>query len=156
MNLIDRRKWLVRWLYAAALGHLLAGIALPLFGNLAMFEGYHRFVEAAFWEAGAPAAARDQQVWWLALFGATLQSTAIWMAALVRFGERYRSPFAWGVLMLGLMVWAPQDIAISLSACNWIHVWLDGFALLTMVPPLAWLWWHDRQSIALSMTREAA
>jgi len=135
-------------MYAAAAVHLCVGIALPWIGDQAVFETYHRHTEFAFWGLDAPGAARAQQVWWIALFGPTIQGLSLWMGALVYFGDRYRSRFAWAMLILGLLVWAPQDILISLRAGNWMHVWADGFALTTMLPPLLWLNRHDRKAKA--------
>lgn len=129
---------------AICVGHLVVGVVLAWFMQSAVFEPYHRSVALHFWGDAAPAAARAQQVWWIALFGATMQSTALWMAALVYLGNRYRSAAAWAWLLAGLVLWAPQDMAISLQADAWIHVWIDGVALLMMVPPLVWLWQHDR------------
>ncbi len=112
-----------------------------------MFEAYHRSVEHFFWPGGpAPAGSRPAQVWWIALFGATVQSTALWMAALVHLGDRHRSATAWAWLLAGLALWAPQDMALSIHAQVWVHVWVDCMALLVMVPPLVWLWRHDRES----------
>lgn len=145
MGSIITRRRLVRWMYASALVHLLVGVALPWIGDLSVFDGYHRGVEAAFWGAAAPSAARAQQVWWIALFGPTVQVMSIWMLALIHFGDRYRSGFAWGILIAGILAWAPQDILISLRVDCWTHVWVDAFAVVTMVPPLAWLWLHDRR-----------
>lgn len=139
------RLWLVRWLYATAAGHLLVGLVLAWAGNAEVFEAYHRSVEHFFWPGGAaPAASRAAQVWWIALFGATVQSTALWMAALVYLGDRHRSAAAWAWLLAGLALWAPQDMALSIQAQVWVHVWVDCFALLVLVPPLMWLWRHDR------------
>ncbi|QAU35284.1 cell division protein [Janthinobacterium sp. 17J80-10] len=148
MDSITARQWLVLWMYATALVHLLVGMALPWIGDLPMFDDYHLGVEAAFWGASAPSAARAQQVWWIGLFGPTIQGMSLWMLALIHFGDRYRSGLAWGALIAGIVIWAPQDIWISLRADCWTHVWVDGFAVLTMVPPLAWLWFHDRRQIA--------
>lgn len=161
MDSIIARPWLVRWMYAAALVHLLVGMALPWIGDLPMFDDYHRGIEAAFWGASVPAAARAQQVWWIALFGPTVQGMSLWMLALIHFGDRYRSRLAWGALIAGIVIWAPQDIVVSLRAGCWTHVWVDIFAVMTMVPPLAWLWFHDRRQLAdphvmLKMESEAA
>ncbi len=144
MNREVLRTWMVRWIYATVIVHLLVGILLPWLPNAPLVDAYHRGIEAAFWGSdAAPAAARAQQAWWIALFGPTLQGAAIWMAALVRFGDRQRSAAAWGWLIAGLAVWAPQDMLISLQADCWRHVWLDAFALAMMLPPLVWLWRHD-------------
>lgn len=138
------RLWLILWLYAVVAGHLLVGVLLTWMGNSDLLESYHRAVEQHFWSGAAPAVARAQQVWWIALFGATMQSTALWMAALVHLGHRLRSAAAWGWLLAGLALWAPQDMALSIQGGMWVHIWIDGFALLIMVPPLLWLWRHDR------------
>lgn len=137
------RIWMVRWLYLLALLHLLAGLALPWVGGLALFEPYHRAVESGFWTT-APAAARAQQVWWTALFGPTLQAMALFMLALVRIGDVQRSRFAWGVLLAGMLLWGPQDMLVSMRAGAAVHVWIDCAALILLLPPLLWLWRHDK------------
>lgn len=139
------RQWLVRWMAAICLGHLLVGAVLSWCMQSSLFEPYHRSVAHHFWQGTVPAAAQAQQIWWIALFGATMQSTALWMAALVYLGNRYRSAAAWAWLLAGLVWWAPQDMAISLQADAWIHVWIDCLALLLMVPALSWLWYLDRK-----------
>ena len=68
------RRWLVRWMSAAAIVHGVVGALLPWIGSAEVFEGYHRHIEIAFWGDVAPAAARAQQMWWIALFGATVQA----------------------------------------------------------------------------------
>lgn len=137
------RNRVALWLYAVALAHLFGGIVLAWFAGSAGLDGYHRGIEAYFWHGAAPVAARAQQAWWMQLFGATLQCTAIWMLALVHIGYRSRQRMAWGALLAGLLIWAPQDIVISLQAGVWSHLAADGFALLAMVPPLLWLWRRD-------------
>lgn len=139
------RTWAVRLTWASIAAHLLAGVLLPLIVNAPLLEGYHHGIETAFWGADvAPAAARAQQSWWIALFGPTIQAAAVWMAALCWMGDRQRSAFAWGALMAGLVLWAPQDMLISLRANCWSHVWLDCGALALMLPPLALLVVIDR------------
>jgi hypothetical protein len=140
------RPWMVRWMYGVVIVHLLAGMLLPWIGNLSWFDAYHRSVEAGFWAQGAPAIARAQQVWWLSLFGPTIQGLSIWMGVLVCIADRHRSPSVWAWLIAGIVLWAPQDMLISLRADAWIHVWIDCFALITMLPPLIWLCWNDRQN----------
>jgi hypothetical protein len=146
MEADSARPWIIRWMYMVVIGHLLTGIALPWIGGFPMLDAYHRSVESGFWNHGAPSEARAQQIWWISLFGPTVQSLAIWMGALTRIGDRHRSSFAWAWLIIGVMVWAPQDMLVSLRAGVWIHVWVDCFALFTMLPPLIWLWLHDRKS----------
>lgn len=138
------RPWVIQWMYGVVIGHLAAGILLPWISALSMFDAYHRSVESGFWSHGAPAKARSQQVWWISLFGPTAQVLAIWMGALIRIGDLHRSTFVWNWLIIGVIVWAPQDMMVSLRAGAWIHVWIDYFALITMLPPLIWLRWCDR------------
>lgn len=138
------RTWAVRLTYASIAGHLLVGALLPLIANAALFDGYHHGIETAFWGAQIPAAARAQQVWWISLFGPTVQAAAVWMGALAWMGARQRSAFAWGALIAGIVLWAPQDMLISLRANCWSHVWIDSFSLLCMLPPLFCLFYIDR------------
>ncbi|WCD83632.1 cell division protein [Pseudomonas sp. TUM22785] len=140
------RQLLVYWLYAAAFGHLCAGLVLTWFNHLPLFEAYQQGVEHAFWTGAVPAGARDQQLWWQALFGATMQSYAVFMFALVRIGDRGRNGSAWGWMMVGILLWAPQDMLLSAQRGIWAHLWVDGFALLALLPPLAWLYRHDRRT----------
>lgn len=137
------RRLAVWWLYATVFAHLLAGLLLPWVMEASMFEAYHLGIEQAFWGHAAPAPARAQQIWWISLFGPTVQSAAVWMAALVYIGDRHCSRFAWAALIAGILVWAPQDMVVSLRAEYWPHVWIDCFALAVLLPPLAWLWHHD-------------
>ncbi len=147
MQKMPIRNWIIYWLYGVAAMHLLIGFLLPWIGNLALLDPYHRSIEAVFWPVNVPAGARGFQVWWISLFGPTIQTLAIWMAALIYVGDRYRSSFVWLCLALGFAVWAPQDIFISLRANAWAHVWVDLSALASVFPPLGWLWWQDRKQI---------
>ena len=142
----DLRRMLVAWLYAAALMHLLAGLVLTWTGHTGLLDDYVRHIEQAFWGAAAPAPAHTQQIWWLALFGATLQSYALYMLGLVHIGNRYKIPSIWGWMMIGIAAWAPQDIWISLQAGIWSHLWVDSFALLVLLPPLFWLYRLDKRT----------
>ncbi|WLI46392.1 cell division protein [Pseudomonas beijingensis] len=141
------RNALVIWLYAAALMHLLAGLKLTWAGHSGLLDGYLNTIEQAFWGANVvPATARTQQVWWLALFGATLQSYALYMLALVHIGNRLKSAMPWGWIIAGILLWAPQDMLISAQAQVWSHLWFDSIALLVLLPPLFWLYRHDRRT----------
>ena len=147
------RSALVVWLYAAAMVHLLVGLVLTWAGHSGLLDGYLQTIEQAFWAAdAAPVTARAQQVWWVAIFGATLQSFSLYMLALVSIGHRLRSPAAWGWLIAGIVLWAPQDMWISAQARVWSHLWVDSLALLTLLPPLIWLYRHDRRAIAATTT----
>lgn len=142
---ISLRRYLVGWLYVVAIVHLLGGVMLTWWGDSAVFEAYHRSIELAFSKHDAPAALHPLQVWWFALFGATVQSYALYMAALVYLGDRFRSSAAWAGLIVGLVWWAPQDMLISLQAGIWSHLWVDSIALVCLLVPLVWLFRHDRR-----------
>ncbi len=144
MNHAVLRRWAVRFTYASIAAHLVVGALLPLIVNAAVFNDYHHSIESAFWHSDIPPAARALQSWWISLFGPTVQAAALWMGALAWIGDRQRLPFAWGALIAGLLLWAPQDIAISLRADVWAHVWIDAFALVAMLPPLVYLFVIDR------------
>ncbi|WP_028620472.1 hypothetical protein [Pseudomonas sp. Ant30-3] len=147
------RSALVVWLYAAAMVHLLVGLVLTWAGHSGLLDGYLLTIEQAFWATDVvPITARAQQVWWVAIFGATLQSFSLYMLALVRIGHRTKSPMAWGWLIAGIVLWAPQDMWISAQARVWSHLWVDSLALLTLLPPLIWLYRHDRRAIAVNNT----
>lgn len=133
------REWVVRWMYAVAIVHLLVGAALPWIAGASVLEPYHRGIEQHFWAGAAPAQARPQQIWWMTLLGATVQCAAIWMLALVHLGNRLRLRSAWRWLLAGLLIWAPQDMLVSLHAHVWSNVVVDAVAILLMVPPLLWL-----------------
>ncbi len=142
------RGWLIRWLYLVSIMHVLVGALLPWMAAAPVFDAYHAGIEAAFWPGGAPSQARELQTWWIALFGPTVQLMALWMIALIHLADRLRQPQVWLWLMIGLLLWAPQDIVVSLRAACWPHVWVDVAALAVMLPPLFWLWRHDRLAVA--------
>ena len=123
------RKWLVRWMYASAVGHLLVGLVLPWIAGAAALDWYLAWL--------GPASTRPQHAWWMALFGPTIQCVGLWMLALVWFGDQRREPAAWLWVAAGLLLWGPQDIMVSLRAGVWPNAWLD-IATLALLLPAAW------------------
>jgi hypothetical protein len=148
MNHDALRTWAVRLTYFSIALHLLVGALLPFIVNAPIFNDYHRSIETVFWGVDVPAQVRAHQTWWISLFGPTVQAAAVWMAALAYVGERQRSAFAWGALIAGIVLWAPQDMVISLQAQCWSNVWLDCVALAGMLPPLIYLFCVDRVKVA--------
>lgn len=134
-----KRTLLVRWIYLVVAMHLLVGVLLPLCAGAALTDGYRRSIEHCFFGGAAPPAARALQTWWLSLLGPTVQAAAIWMAGLAIIGDQQRNAYAWLMLLLGLVVWAPQDMWLSAHAGCWINVWIDVAAVSVMMPPLLWL-----------------
>ncbi|CAB3751462.1 thiol-disulfide oxidoreductase [Burkholderia puraquae] len=137
------RRIVVTWMFGAAIAHLLVGIAVPWLAGAPWLDAYHRVIELHFWAGTAPEPARAQQVWWMSLIGATVQCASVWMLALVHLGNRLRRREVWGWLLAGLLIWAPQDMLLSLQAHVSGHVAIDAAALVAMVPPLVWLWRRD-------------
>ncbi len=136
------RLWLIRWLYLITFGHFAAGVLLAWFSNLSFFDSYHQSILARVGDLSIHA--HELQIWWLSLFGATLQNLAIFMGVLTYVAGKQRSAFIWVWMIVGLILWAPQDMLISLQIDLWLHVWVDSIAILVMVPPLVILWWLDR------------
>lgn len=144
MNKKTVRLWLIYWMYLISFGHLAAGIFLAWFANLHFFEAYHHSILERFGNLSTQA--YQLQVWWLSLFGATVQNLAIFMGVLTYVASKQRSSFVWLWMMIGLILWASQDMLISLRIDLWLHVWVDSCVLLMMLPPLFMLWWIDRKS----------
>jgi hypothetical protein len=142
------RNWAVWLTYASIAMHLVVGALLPLIVHSPLLEGYHHGIETAFWGETIPPGSRALQSWWISLFGPTVQAAAVWMGALAWIGDRQRLSFAWGALIAGIVLWAPQDIAISLRANCWANVWLDCIAVAGMLPPLLYLFVTDRKKAA--------
>lgn len=139
------RRWAVRVTYASIALHLIVGALLPLIVNAPWLEAYHHAIETAFFGETVPPASRALQAWWISLFGPTVQAAAVWMGALAFIGDRQRNALAWGALIAGIVLWAPQDILISLRADCWRNVWLDCVAVAGMLPPLLYLYVVDRK-----------
>jgi hypothetical protein len=133
------RRFLVRWIYLMAAVHLVVGVLLPLCANMAITDAYRRSIEDFFFGGAAPQAGRALHVWWISLLGPTVQAAAIWMAGLAVIGDKQRNAYAWAMLVLGLIVWAPQDMLISARAHCWINLWTDVAVMAAMLPPLLYL-----------------
>jgi hypothetical protein len=145
MKLQHLRPWCIGWLYLITVGHFVGGILLAWFSHIEIFDHYHHAILNQFGDFST--GAHDLQVWWLSLFGATLQNLAMLMGVLTYVGSRQRSTFIWGWMIVGLIFWAPQDMLISLRVNLWLHVWVDSTVLLLMLPPLIILWWNDRKPV---------
>lgn len=145
LNVGAARFWLVAWLYLVALGHLMGAVGMTWWVDLPVFAEYHQRVLAAFGFASDATAAMALHRWWMGLFGATLQAFALFLIALVYVANRYHCAAVWLWLGAGILLWAPQDIYISLQRGLWLHLWVDLAAVVAIVPPLCVLWWWDRQ-----------
>lgn len=143
MLLEQSRPWLLRYLYTSAVTHLVIGLVLPWVSGLGVTDVYHQIAERHFWSQAAPDAARHMQVWWLSLFGPTLQTVGVWMWALTYLGDKHRNHYVWLWYMAGVLLWAPQDAWISLQAEVMPNVWIDCAAIVLLIPPLLCLWVID-------------
>ena len=146
LRLIKYRSWLVYWLYTVSFAHLAAGIFITWCTNVQSLGDYHQTVVMSFWSGVAPTEALQLQIWWLRLFGATLQNIGLLMLLLTYLGDRYCHKIIWLWMMVGLLIWAPQDMYISLQANVWMNIWVDITALLLMLPFLFMLFLIDRKN----------
>ena len=96
------RKWLISWLYLLTCGHFAAGVLLAWFSNLDLFDHYHQSILMQV--GNSSVSAHQLQVWWVRLFGATLQNLAIYMGVLTYVASRQRSAFVWAWMVVGLIV----------------------------------------------------
>ena len=140
-----QRQYLVVWLYNMAILHFVVGVLLAWGSSLDYFDAYNHDVLSGFFSEISQSENRFQ-AWWLSLFGATLQNIGIFMGALIYVGNLYRNKHVWLWMIVGIGVWAPQDILISLQAGVESHLWLDSIALLLILPPLINLWILDRKN----------
>lgn len=140
------RVWLVAWLYLIGFGHLLGALAMTWMVDWPLMADYHQVVLAGFGFTPDQQKVFALQHWWMSLFGATLQAFAVFFIALVYVANRYRCAVVWLWLGAGILLWAPQDIYLSLVRGVWLHLWVDLAAVAAIVPPLCILWWWDRKS----------
>ena len=129
-------KFLERWLLLAALGHIVVGVAIPVFAYSTAFDFYGDLLKEAFWfSREVPPETKEFQQWMFALFGPTIASVGVLMTYLVRAGIKHREPEPWNALLIVTAIWAPGDIGISLLHNFWFHVQIDIVAMLVIVPP---------------------
>jgi hypothetical protein len=140
------RRLLVGWMYLIALGHFMGALAMTWLIDLPLFADYHHTVLAAFDLTSNRAEVFALHKWWMALFGVTLQAFALFLLALVYYANRFRQAAIWLWLAVVILIWAPQDILISIQQGVWLHLWVDLAAVGAMVPPLVSLWWLDRKN----------
>lgn len=138
------RRWLIYWMYFIAVGHFVGGVLFAWFANLDALGSYHDSVVGRFGDLSIQL--HQLHVWWLSLFGATLQNLAIFMGIVIYVGNKARDAAVWRWVVIGLVIWVSQDIIISLQVNLWVHVWVDSIALLVMLPPLLCLWWIDKHN----------
>lgn len=144
MHKLLLRNRLVVWLYLITFGHFAAGILLAWFSHLAIFDSYHLTILNQVGDASV--GARQLNSWWLSLFGATLQNLAILMGVLIFAANRHGKAYIWLWMIIGLLVWAPQDMLISMQLNLRLHLWVDAIALLLLLPPLVILYWVDSKA----------
>jgi hypothetical protein len=127
---------LERWLYAVCALHVAVGVALPLLLRTPLGTGYVATLWHAFGSGAAPDDVAALTRWLVVLLGAMVAGWGVLMAGLVRlaFRERRRAPL--DVLLAGLAVWAPLDMAWSASRGVWSHVALDVAALAAIAIPV--------------------
>lgn len=138
------RVWCVRWLYLAAIGHFLVGLLMTWLGDSILFSSYNQIALENFMLVDNQSAAA-LQIWWLAIFGATLQAFSILLVALIYLGNQYKDNCVWLLIIIAIVIWAPQDIYFSAIRNIWMNVWVDLAAVITLLPPLVFLMRCDRK-----------
>jgi hypothetical protein len=128
----------IRWLYLAAFGHFLVGLLMTWFGDSLLFSSYNQSALKNFMLVDSQAA-EAFHIWWLAIFGATLQAFSILLAALIYLGNQYKNNRVWLLIIIAIVIWAPQDIYFSAMKHIWMNVWVDLAAVITLLPPLVFL-----------------
>ncbi len=137
------RIWCIRWLYLVVLGHFLVGLLMTWCGDSILFEAYNSSVLKKFLLIDSQAA-ELLQVWWIAIFGATLQAFSILLMGLIYLGNHGKNHRVWLLIVAAIIIWAPQDIYFS-----WVHeirmnLWVDIIAVMVLLPPLLFLISSDR------------
>lgn len=132
------RVWSIRWLYLAAIGHFVVGVLMTWFGDSILFESYNQSALTNFILVDSQQA-EILQIWWLAIFGATLQAFSVLLVALIYLGDQHKNYRAWLLIIVAILIWAPQDIYFSAIQNIWLNVWVDLAALITLLPPLIFL-----------------
>lgn len=139
MNTLKIRTYLINYLYLWVIIHLLVGLLLPWLKYFPILDSYHNSIEIAIFGRNIPEHARNLHLWWMGLFGATVQFASIYMGLLVYVGDKYKLNIIWKGMIIGLLVWAPQDMYISLQYKIYSHVVMDVLVLIMIVPVLIWL-----------------
>ena len=139
MNKADvRRIWCIHWLYLAATGHFVVGLLMAWWGDSVLFNRYNQIALENFILIDN-SSAKELHIWWLAIFGATLQAFSILLAALVFLGNQYKDNRVWLLIIIAIVIWAPQDIYFSAMKNIWMNVWVDLAAVICLLPPLVFL-----------------
>ena len=127
-------------MFLFAILHILTGLGMTWWGDSLVFETYHQMVLTQI-----PNAGRTLEQVWFSLFGATLQLVGMMLLALIYCAQKFRSAKLWTFLIVGLCLWAAQDIFLSLRYALWLNVVVDLAALLWSVPCLVCLVLFDRE-----------
>jgi len=133
----------IRWLYLVTIGHFVVGFLMSWFGDSILFGSYNQIAIENFLLADSQSV-YELQVWWLAIFGATLQAFSILLAALIYLGDQHKNHRVWLLIIISLVIWGPQDIYFSAIKHIWINVWVDVAALACLLPVLVFLIVCDR------------
>lgn len=126
---------LQRWLYLVCGAHVAIGVAMPWLSQLPQGTAYVEHLAQAFGVAPLTAQTGELLRWLLTLLGAMIAGWGVLMAGLVRLACRNRQRAPLDLLALALLGWAALDMAWSASRGVWLHLWLDGLALLAILVP---------------------
>ncbi len=145
MNKADAiRIWCIRWLYLAAMGHFVVGLLMAWYGDSVLFNHYNQIALEKFILIDN-SSAKELHSWWLTIFGATLQAFSVLLMSLIYVGNQYKDNRVWLLIIIAIVIWAPQDIYFSAMKDIWMNVWIDSAAVITLLPPLVFLMKYDRK-----------
>lgn len=137
------RRVSIRCLYLAAAGHFVVGLLATWFGDSILFSLYSQSTLGKF--GLIDRSSIELQLWWLAIFGATLQAFSILLFTVIYAGDRYKDNRIWLLIVIAILIWAPQDIYFSLRKNIWLNFWVDLAAVMTLLPPLIFLIKRDQK-----------
>jgi hypothetical protein len=112
---------------------------MPWLLTLLPGTAYVGHLSEVFGVAPLTAPTSDLMRWLLTLLGAMIAGWGVLMAGLVRLACRQRSRAPLDLLSLALLGWAALDMGWSASRGVWLHLWLDGAALLVILLPVGLL-----------------
>lgn len=125
--------WLERWLLCVAALHLVVGATMPWWLDSPLGRAY---LDLLLRSGDAPGSDPPTALvrWLVVLLGAMIAGWGVLMGGLVRLAFAWRSAQPLRVLVAALVLWAALDMGWSAARGVWLHLALDGAALVAIVP----------------------
>jgi hypothetical protein len=103
------------WLTAVAVGLVIFGAFMSLFGGTPLFGPIDFFYDPVFWPGSAPAIVTEYQGWVYGVWGATLAGWGIVLVFIARGPFAAGEAWAWRAVALGTTVWFVLDTLASVT-----------------------------------------